>query len=184
MDIEFSTPPGDSKVIAVSRIVNFSQSQEPTIENLRSSLTAKFGQPTYQFEVASRFQGMDWGWDKAGQISKPSGQPNACSAVFLSQFSNPLETEDMARLMDSLHSSISTLQQENDTGCAIGVAVRIVPDPYSIANGKLAKTLRMALIDPHDALQAEIATNNYLNQIKKAQAEEELKKARANKPPL
>ncbi|MGB3550923.1 MAG: hypothetical protein WA993_09540 [Candidatus Binatus sp.] len=173
VDVVFSPPPGDPKVLALSRVVVFEKSQAPTVETLFSSLTDKFGQPTYQSQVGAGDHEMVWTWDKAGQISKPSVQLDACSGEWLSN--------NLDRMGANSFYFIPDLQRESDGGCAMGVRaiIRVHSSSPGIADG-----LDMTLIDPHDALPAAIATADHLKQVKQAKADEALKKASANKPSL
>lgn len=164
--VVFSPPPGDPKLVAVLRDSGFDQSQAPTVEGLISSLTEKFGQPSRKSQDPS-FQILDWAWDKAGRISKPS--PSICE----------VDNANLDRMGVLSMNFIPDLQRKNEGGCAIAVEAVIYRNGLGIAN-----RLEMTLIDPHDALQAAIATNNHVKQVKQAKAEAALKKAGANKPAL
>ena len=150
----------------------FEKSQAPTVETLFSSLTDKFGQPTYQSQVGAGDHEMVWTWDKAGQISKPSVQLDACSGEWLSN--------NLDRMGANSFYFIPDLQRESDGGCAMGVRAIIRVHLLSWN----CRWPDMTLIDPHDALPAAIATADHLKQVKQAKADEALKKASANKPSL
>ena len=162
VSVVFSPPPGDPKVVAVTREVSFDESQAPTVEGLSSSLTDKFGQPSYKSSPT-----FIWAWDKTGQVSK-ANQADTCNVY-----------NNQRQFLLASWVIVPQLQQENDDGCAIVVQAVI----HSGSSG-IADHLEMTLIDVHDALQAAIATNNHIKQVEQAKKEEALKKASANKPAL
>jgi hypothetical protein len=167
MQLIFSAPPGDPKVLAVSRSLSFDASQAPTVENLASSLKEKFGQPSDDAPPIPQNprRVLVWAWNKSGQLSKP--YPRNCDSVFI-----------MGRPTFSLQ---QRLQQENNGGCAMAVKAEILTD---YKGSGIAYGLQMELIDVNDVLQAASATDAHVKQAKQAQAEAALKKASANKPSL
>jgi hypothetical protein len=166
ISVTFSPPPGDPKVVAISRSVSFEQSQAPSVDNLTSSLMDKFGQPSSKSSTGTFY----WAWDKTGQISKAND--DVCSVMWT--ISDPQN-----RVGVNSSSFIPFLQKEDGGGCAVAARADI-----SSNNSGIANELDMMLVDLHDALPAAIAEDNFVKKVKQTNADAALKKASANKPAL
>jgi len=183
--IKFAPSPNESRVLYMTRGVGTPLNKEPLPDVLLQSLKEKFGEPySYQpqdWKGNQKIQNYSffWFWDSSGKPSHLDPKDEVFISLGISACEAALNNFS---IYDTLNFATAHLERALKLGCATGVRVKVQSkwrDGIEVVND-----FKTTIIDFDALMSTTMRSKQYLDEVQKADTEEQLEEARKNKPSL
>jgi hypothetical protein len=173
--VQFSSPPGASRAIAISQTVRYGSKDAPTLENLLTALHEKYGKPHQTLPTAQGWAKLYWAWSPEG-VPLAAEQLQRCDGIGQSLAAG--QRTPLFRSQNFLNEANQLVTASRKANCGLYAYA-----DYASANS-VVQALNVVVADLAAADAALAQTVEEVDRLLNAQNAKALEDAKGRKPDL